>query len=238
MAKTFPSAQRENLSEQIARDIGLSIMRSEFKPGEALLSEPELSVQMHVSRAVLREALKMLGKKGMLEARPKLGTRVRPRQDWNLLDSDIINWQYEVGPDRAYLEAICEVRLMFEPMTSRLAASRATEREIEQISGYCQRMESVLDSTEEYDSADQLFHEAICAAAHNILLQRITATLAASLHVSRLITSRVPGANLAAMPAHRAVSEAIRARDEQAAEEAMRQLVMLTTNDIHRALGM
>lgn len=238
MAKALPSVQRENLSEQIAREIGLSIMRSEFKPGETLLSEPELSVQMHVSRAVLREALKMLGKKGMIEARPKLGTRVRPRHDWNLLDSDIIDWQYEIGPDRAYLEAICEVRLMFEPMTSRLAAARATGQEIERISEYCQRMESVLDSAEEYIAADLQFHAAICAAAHNELLRNITETLMTSLRVSRLITSHLPGANRAAMPAHRAVSEAIRARHEQEAEEAMRQLVILTTSDIHRALGM
>src|SRR5437667_508563 len=88
-AKVLTSLQRQNLSEMIVRQIGLSIMRNEFKPGEALLSEPELSLQFNVSRPVLREALKMLSVKGLIESRPKTGTRVRSRTDWNLLDSDV-----------------------------------------------------------------------------------------------------------------------------------------------------
>ena len=88
-----------------------------------------------------------------------------------------------------------------------------------------------------YIPADLAFHAAICAAAHNEILQKITATLTTSLQVSRIITSRLPGANLAAMPVHRAVMEAISRRDERAAETSMRKLVILTTDDIHRALG-
>src|SRR5579875_1010215 len=126
MARTFRSLRRQNLSAQVVREIGLSIMRKEFQPGDALLSEPELSQQLNVSRPVLREALKVLAEKGLIESRPRTGTRVRPRTDWNLLDPEVLTWQYEVGPDPAFLEAVCEVRLMFEPMTARLAASRAT----------------------------------------------------------------------------------------------------------------
>jgi DNA-binding FadR family transcriptional regulator len=69
------------------------------------------------------------------------------------------------------------------------------------------------------------------------MLQKITATLASSLHVSRVVTSRLPGANLAAMPLHWSMVQAICERDEQAAEEAMRKLVILATDVIHRALG-
>lgn len=237
MPKTFQSLQRQHLPEQVARAIGLSIMRREFKAGDVLLSEPELSVQFHVSRTVLREALKVLGKKGLIESRPKIGTRVRPRSDWNLLDADVIDWQYEVGPDRNFLEAICEVRLMFEPMAARFAAIRATNEEIETIVDYCQRMQDGIESTETYISTDLLFHAAIYAATHNELLQQIMATIAASLRTSRLVTSHLPGANQAAMPAHQAVTEAIRQRDEQAAEQAMRKLVIATTEDIQRTFG-
>src|SRR5437764_12484723 len=90
MAKAFTSLQRQNLSEQVVRQIGLSIMRNDFKPGDALLSEPELSQQLNISRSVLREALKVLAKKGLITSRPRTGTRVRSRQDWNLLDPDVI----------------------------------------------------------------------------------------------------------------------------------------------------
>src|SRR5712692_11084511 len=90
--KVFPSLQRQNLAEQVVWQIGLSIMRSDFKPGDALLSEPELSLQFNVSRTVLREALKMLGAKGLIKSRPKIGTRVRSRAEWTLLDPDVIAW--------------------------------------------------------------------------------------------------------------------------------------------------
>ena len=64
MAKVLTSLQRQNLHKQVVRRIGLSIMRNDFKPGDALLSEPELSLQFNVNLSVLREALKMLGAKG------------------------------------------------------------------------------------------------------------------------------------------------------------------------------
>ena len=103
MAKVLTSRQRQNLSEQIVRQIGLSIMRNDFKPGDTLLSEPELSLQFNVSRTVLREALKMLGAKGLIQSRPKIGTRVRSRAEWNLLDPDVIAWQYETSPNTSFL---------------------------------------------------------------------------------------------------------------------------------------
>lgn len=236
MVKVFNSLQRRNLSEQVVHQIGLSIMRNDFKPGDTLSSEPELSLQFNVSRPIMREALKILSAKGLLESRPKTGTRVRPRAEWNILDPDVIGWLYEVGPDRSFLDALCEVRLMFEPMAARLAAARATGDEIKTIEECYRRMEEGVSSPETYIPADLAFHAAICAAAHNEMLQKITETLTTSLHVSRVVTSRLPGANLAAMPLHCLVAEAIRKGDEQAAEEAMRKLVILTTGDIQRAL--
>ena len=236
MAKVFTSLQRQNLAEQVVRQIGLSIMGNDFKPGDALLSEPELSLQFKVSRPVLREALKMLGAKGLIESRPKTGTRVRPRADWNLLDPDLIAWQHEVGFDRSFLQAICEIRLMFEPMTAGLAAVRATADEVARIEECCQLLQNAVDSTELYIPADLQFHTAICSAAHNELLQRIITTLETPLRASRVITSQLPRANQNAMPFHWAITKAIRSRNEQAAEVAMRKLIILTAEDIQRAL--
>jgi GntR family galactonate operon transcriptional repressor len=236
MTKVFKSLQRQNLSEQIVRQIGLSIMRNDFKPGDALLSEPELSLQFNVSRPVLREALKLLGAKGLIESRPKTGTRVRQRADWNFLDSDVIAWQYEIGPDASFLQAICEIRLMFEPMSARLAATRAIPDEIALIEHCCRQLQAAIASIEDYIPADLHFHTAICTAAHNELLPKIMGTLDAALRASRLITAQLPGANQEAMPLHWTITEAICNRDEQAAEAAMQKLVILTTADIHRAL--
>src|SRR5260221_10633433 len=237
MAKIFTSRQRQNLSERVVQQIGLSIMRNDFKPGDALLSEPELSLQFNVSRPVLREALKLLVAKGLIESRPKIGTHVRPRTDWNLLDPDVISWQYEIGPDRSFLQAVCEIRLMFEPMTAKYAATRASAEEIVWIEDCCQRLQDAVDSIELYIPADLQFHTAICSAAHNELLQKIMATLETPLRASRVITSQLPEANQNAMLLHWAIARAIRNRDEQAAEVAMRKLIILTTEDIQRSLA-
>ncbi len=236
MVKVFNSLQRQNLSEQVIRQIGLSIMRNDFKPGDTLSSEPELSLQFNVSRPVMREALKILSAKGLIESRPKTGTKVRPRVEWKILDPEVIGWLYEVGPDRSFLDSLCEVRLMFEPMTARYAAARASDDEIKTIEECYWRMEAGVNSPESYIPADLEFHAAICAAAHNEMLQKITETLTTSLQVSRIVTSHLPGANIAAMPLHQSVAKAIHEGDEQAAEEAMRKLVILTTGDIQRAL--
>lgn len=236
MTKVFNPLQRQNLSEQVVRQIGLSIMRNDFKPGDALLSEPELSLQFNVSRPVLREALKLLGAKGLIESRPKIGTRVRQRGDWNLLDPDVIAWQYEIGPDASFLQALCEIRLMFEPMTASLAAARATPGEIAAIENCCQRLQAAIETIEVYIPADLQFHTAICTAAHNELLPNIMVTLDMPLRISRLVTARLPGANQNAMPLHWAITRAIGNHDEQAAEMHMRKLVILTTEDIQRAL--
>jgi GntR family galactonate operon transcriptional repressor len=236
MAKVFSSIQRQNLSGQVVREIGLSIMRNDIKPGDALVNEPELSSQFNISRPVLREALKILSAKGLIESRPKTGTRVRPREEWNLLDPDVLAWLNEVGPDKNFLQAICEIRLMFEPLTAELAALRAIEDEAAQIDRCCQQLQDAIDSPERYIPADLQFHTAICSAAHNELLLQIMVVLDTSLRASRTITSRLPGANENAMPLHWAVTRAICRHDGQSAKEAMLKLIIQTTDDIHRAL--
>src|SRR5260370_735636 len=154
MTSSFPSLQRQTLAQQVAREIGLRIMRKDFKPGDALVQEPELSLQLNVSRSVLREALKVLGAKGLIESRPKIGTRVRQRVHWNLFDPDVIAWQNEAGPDRQFLLDICEVRLMFEPMTAGLAATRASTEEIALIEEGGQAMQDAVDSIVVYIVAE------------------------------------------------------------------------------------
>jgi GntR family galactonate operon transcriptional repressor len=236
MAKIFSSIQRQNLSWQVVREIGLGIMRNDIKPGDALLNEPELSSQFNVSRPVLREALKILSAKGLIESRPKTGTRVRPREEWNLLDPDVLTWLNEVGPDKNFLDAISEIRLMFEPQAAELAALRATQEEAALIEQCCQELQDAVDSPEHYIPADLQFHTAICSAAHNELLLQILGVLDTALRASRTITSRLPEANEKAMPLHWAVTRAICSRDGLAAREEMMKLVIQTTGDIHRAL--
>ncbi|GCE51197.1 DNA-binding FadR family transcriptional regulator [Thermosporothrix hazakensis] len=234
MPKDFSPLQYKTLPAQIAHSIGIRIMRHDFQPGDILAREPELSAQLNVSRSVVREALKLLSAKGLIESRPKIGTRVRPRAEWNLLDPDVIAWQSEAGPDLHFLLDICEIRLMFEPRTAALAAIRGSAEEIAAIEQSCRLLQNALHSVEEYTEADILFHISIATAAHNDFLCTIVKTLDMPLRISRLITSQLPGANEEAMPMHRAIGEAISQRNAPEAEAAMRTLIERTTEDIRR----
>src|SRR5579871_5277797 len=96
-AERAPSSRtfsRRSLHGQVAHDIGRRILGGLVKPGELLPSETELSQRLGVSRTALREAIKVLAGKGLIESRPKTGTRVRPRESWNFLDPDVLTWAF------------------------------------------------------------------------------------------------------------------------------------------------
>ena len=199
--------------------------------------ELALSERFGVSRTVVREAIKVLASKGLVETRPKVGTQVRPRRSWNLLDSDVLAWRYEAGPDEGFLEDISEVRRIIEPPAAALAAECATPDEVAGIRTWCDRMEvAAADDGDDYIDADMAFHTAILDASHNDLLAQLSDTITMALRLSRRLTVSVPGSSLAAMPAHWAVARAIGDHDRRTAECAMRELLRATAADIERAL--
>lgn len=206
-------------------------------PGATLSDETALSERFGVSRTVVREAMKVLAAKGLVETRPKVGTLVRPRRHWNLLDSDVLAWRYETGPDEGFLEDISEVRGIIEPPAAFLAAERATEEDVTAILTWCNRMEeAAADDGDDYIDADMAFHTAILDACHNDLLAQLSDTITMALRLSRRLTVSVPGSSLAAMPAHWVVARAIGDHEPRAAERAMRDLLHTTAADINRAL--
>src|SRR5882757_9951537 len=129
-SRTF---SRRSLHGQVAHDIGRRILGGLVKPGELLPRETELSQRLGVSRTALREAIKVLAGKGLVESRPKTGTRVRPRSDWNFLDPDVLSWRYAGGVSADDVRALFELRRAIEPMSAALAAQRATPAQIVEI---------------------------------------------------------------------------------------------------------
>jgi DNA-binding FadR family transcriptional regulator len=225
------------LHREVVHQLGILVLGDGTAPGATLPDETALSEQFGVSRTVVREAIKVLASKGLVETRPKVGTQVRPRRYWNLLDSDVLAWRYEVGPDEGFLEDISEVRTIIEPPAAAFAAARATTGEVAGILAWCERMEeAAADDGDDYIDADMAFHTAILDACHNDLLAQLSDTITMALRLSRRLTVSVPGSSLAAMPAHWAVAGAIRDREPPAAETAMRDLLRVTAADIERAL--
>src|SRR5512134_745240 len=165
---------RGGLHGQIVHAIGREILSGKIRPGELLPTLPGLTA----SRTVLREVIKVLAAKGLVESRPKTGTRVRPRHAWNLLDPDVLAWQGDAAAPAAFLRQLTEVRLIVEPAAAELAATRAGPTEIQTLEKALHDMEAALDGPSEdhaaFDQADMRFHLAIVRACGNDLLEQMS----------------------------------------------------------------
>ena len=142
----------------IARDIGIRIVSGIHQPGEVLDGEVAASDQLHVSRTAYREAVRILAAKGLVESRPKTGTRVSARSKWQLLDPDVLSWLFEYEPDDAMLAGLFELRKIVEPQAAALAAERRTSEDLERMRRALEAMDDHTLGTEEGRAADQDFH--------------------------------------------------------------------------------
>src|SRR5712691_7528345 len=126
--RTYP---RRGLHGELVHDIGVRILRGELEPGDALPTEGE-APGATVSRTVVREAIKVLAAKGLVEARPKTGTQVRERRYWNLMDPDVLAWRLEANPSDEFYFDVFELRRLIEPAAAAMAATRASAEEVEE----------------------------------------------------------------------------------------------------------
>jgi DNA-binding FadR family transcriptional regulator len=213
---------KRSLHGQVAHDLGGRILCGELAPGAVLPNEADFSASLRVSRTSLREAIKVLAAKGLVESRPKTGTRVRPRADWNLLDPDVLAWQFAAGPFTRFIEDLFELRQMIEPQAAAMAARRAGPAEVERIEEAFLGMEAAGNDSDLWIDPDLRFHQAIIETA-----------LATSF---RLSSAHWDGP-IHSLPLHRAILEAIRKGDPDAAQAAMHRLLDGAADDVRRALA-
>lgn len=222
---------RRGVHGQTVEAIARRILTGEI-PAGATLNIVALQEEFDVSLTALREALKVLSAKGIVDARQKRGTFVRPRADWNLLDGDVIRWQFAEGADQRLLDQLHEVRAIIEPAAARLAASRATEDDVAALD----RALTEMAEADGDPAADLAFHRALLAATHNELLERMEVVMETGLaERDRLVHGGA--AHDDPVPSHRAVVDALRERDESAAETAMRELLDKAVRDVEKARG-
>jgi DNA-binding FadR family transcriptional regulator len=227
----LPGYPPGGLHGQLVHAIGRQIASGELQPGELLPMPPGLTA----SRTVLREAIKVLAAKGLVESRPKTGTRVRPRRTWNLLDPDVLAWQHEGTPSPLFLRNLTEVRQIVEPSAAELAATRANARELAAIAEAYQDMERAVAAgggQEAFVRADIRFHRSILEACENDLLEQMSRVVYSALTLSFRATSRLPGSAKASLPKHRAILAAIRDHQPKRARLAMARLVETTAREV------
>ncbi|SFC75970.1 transcriptional regulator, GntR family [Microbulbifer thermotolerans] len=226
-----------SLSVQVARELGRRIVAGAIETGTLLDEENALAERFKVSRVVIRDAVKILVSKGMLDVRRGIGTRVRPRTDWILLDDDVLAWHLSAPPNHEFLKQLLEIRIAFEPKAARWAAERGTEEDIATIRAACDQMEASVGSSEGFVVADALFHKAILSAAHNDILTAIEGVIYSALLVSIKITNQTRESNLQSVPFHREVLEAIAARDGDLAEQLTSKLLEDAAERLYREMA-
>lgn len=228
---------RRSLHGRVAAEIGERIVRGQLKPGDVLPNEEEWSRRLGVSRTVLREAIKVLAAKGLIESRPKTGTRVRPREYWNFLDPDMLSWRLTargLGDDP---DELFELRRMIEPAACALAAERATLAQLGVLDQALRGMAFAGEDGELWVAPDLLFHQTILRMTGNELIASLAALIEAALTMSFRLSNTNPAGQSHSLPLHRAVAEAIRARDGARARKAMVVLINRSQDDVRRALA-
>jgi DNA-binding FadR family transcriptional regulator len=210
---------------RIARDIGIAIVTGDHQPGDLLSGEIAASGELQVSRTAYREAVRILAAKGLVESRPKIGTRVSRVADWHLLDPDVLGWIFQNEPDRALLESVFELRRIVEPEAAALAARRRSAAQLATMSDALDRMAEHTLATEAGRAADQDFHAALLDAAGNVFLASLTSGVGAAIAWTTIFKQRKGSLLRDPMPDHRRVHDAVVAGDPAAAHDAMAELI-------------
>jgi DNA-binding FadR family transcriptional regulator len=224
------------MSAQVARIIGTRIVSGEFRPGDQLPIESELCLAYGVSRSTIREAVKNLAAKRLIEVGPKVGTRIQPFASWNLLDPDVLSWRLNAQFDRQIVEDLYEMRQCFEPRACYLATRDGATDDLEQIQRSYFDMISTLHTPALAASAETDFHLAIIAATHNGLFVTIGGAVKTALRVSFALMQKSPGRQPMDLTPYEAVLDAIMARQGEPASEAMRGLLELSRQRVLGAL--
>lgn len=223
-------------AEGVLDKLGQRIVAGRYAAGARLPTEDELARQLRISRPSLREGLKALARKGLVESRTRRGTIALGRAHWDLLDHDVLRWMAKAPPDHEFLIGLVEARQVFEPAAARLAAQRATPAQILTIErAYAGMADSLPDDVEACNRHDLEFHESIIAASGNVLLMRLAITIRTALLALFRVSSNARESYENSLAEHQAVAIAIRKRDAEGAERAMRQLLQGTVRDLEPA---
>lgn len=216
----------------IAHDIGVEIVGGVRKPGDVFGGEIEASEALGISRTAYREAIRILAAKGLVESRPKAGTRVTARHRWNLLDPDVLAWTFEGEPDPEFILDLFELRSVIEPAAAAFAARRRTQEQLDDMKAALDDMARLGLAVSEGRAADQRFHRAILAAAGNEALAALASSVGAAVSWTTTYKQRTRALPRDPLPDHILVHDAIVARDSQAAHGAMARLLHLALADM------
>lgn len=228
--------ERKSMHARIVRDLGMRILAGEFKPGDRLPGEATLLAEYDVSRPVLREAVRVLVAKGLVLSRQRAGATVRRRNEWHLLDPDVLYWLIQAKPQGEFVETLLTVRRIFEPAAAALAAKVGSDESIQRVADAYAQMEAAT-TADELLEPDLAFHRTIAEATNNDLLAYIGTMLSLALRESIKLSSQLPNTHALSLPRHKAILTALLNRDPLAAHQATLVQLRETREDLTMILA-
>lgn len=216
--------RQRNLHDHVIQELGRRIVGGDLQAGTLLPREDDLARQMDVSRSVLREAVKVLAAKGLVESRPKIGTRIRDPRFWHQLDGQVLAWRCASMPTDDFVQKLVEMREVIEPAAAAAAARRCDAPQLAALDAAYADMAAAANH-DEWTTADVAFHEAILDATNNELMVSLFSVVEASLETFFSLSARAARDFRYSLPHHQKVLEAIRRRQPLAARRAMLALI-------------
>src|ERR1700754_165461 len=213
-----------NLHGQVVQELGQMIVGGSLAPGEPLPREEALATRMAVSRTVLREALKVLATKGLIETRQKTGMRVRETRFWNQLDADVLAWRCASMPTDDFIDKLVEMREIIEPAAAAAAARHRTDAQLAAIEAGFGLMDAST-THDEWAKADLAFHDAVLHATGNELLMSLFSVIETALGMFFVLSARNASDFKYSLPHHQKVLEAIARKQPEVARNAMQAMI-------------
>lgn len=211
------SYQANALSVRVAEAITDMIVQQRFRPGDRLPNELELAEELHVGRTTLREALRILSTRGLVEARRGVGTFVTRSQSIHD-DFDVL----KIQNTRVNIKDLYEMRLMFEPQAAYYACLRASDAELDTILHYGELDEEMIRSRDpQWDACEQKFHNAIASATHNQFITALLPIFNRAIHQGIILANQSPQAAETTIHDHRLLMRYLKARNPEGAKAAM-----------------
>ncbi|MDP5040212.1 MAG: FadR family transcriptional regulator, partial [Paraglaciecola sp.] len=210
----------------VTQELGRAIISGEYSNDSGFPSEAKMCEDYGVSRTSIREAVKMLGAKGLITSRPRKGIVVEPASKWNLYDTSVLKWMLESSPSLFVLREFLQMRMAIEPQAAALAAQFATDEQIKQIEQALKGMEAAgSDPTLSLHEADIAFHTSILAASNNRFILQLRDFVSTALNVSIQHTTPAKGSIKAIIEEHDKVYRAISLRQPERAKSMTAYLI-------------
>lgn len=230
-----PNAVR-NLYGHVMHELGLRIVSGKVQPGDVLPREETLAESLLVSRTALREALKVLSAKGLIESRAGVGARVLEERFWNQLDADVLAWRCASMPTDDFVDKLVEMREIIEPAAAAAAARRRTAEQLADIEAAFKAMDAA-QTLDAWADADLQFHDAVLQATGNELLSSLFSVVETALGTFFVLSARTVSNFKYSLPHHQKVLEAIRRKQPEVARKAMLAMIADSQANLQRNRG-